>query len=600
MLAQPQELTASDGSADSKKNLISQPSIELPTLEFPSSWKSKVGGWRIRQKIGYGYFVAIGIAFFGSCTGLVMADYYQGQGVEQLADAHVQSQLLSDFKEAVVTAQLQASRIAYVMEDSGRLQTEKARFHDSIAKAKKLRLEIERYIESKPAWLAANPTTLKTLLQAYATNLESYAQTTESILQRIDLLQLRPEALKSAQQQLQTIVVGKEATSLERLGGELTNILQTAHNQERQGEVAMEDAQGLEKQIIILSMLLSVTIASIVAVRRSRAIAKPVVSLTQVAEQVARESNFDLRVPVTTEDEIGSLATSLNHLIERVSERTKELEQAKESAEASSNAKSQFVANMSHELRTPLNAIIGLSQLLQEDAQDLNLGEEEFIDDLQTINASGKHLLALINDILDLSKIEAGKMTLYPETFDIATLINNVVTIAKPLVHKNVNVLEVNCDEQLGTIYADRTKVQQILFNLLSNAAKFTTHGKVTLAITRESNNFAMGNAKEDDKENSSFLFYNPKTKIQNPKLSECICFRVQDTGIGISYEQQQQLFQPFTQGDASTTKKYGGTGLGLAISRHFCQMMGGEIFIESKVGLGTTFTVRLPVGYWQ
>jgi signal transduction histidine kinase len=257
--------------------------------------------------------------------------------------------------------------------------------------------------------------------------------------------------------------------------------------------------------------------------------------------------------------------------------RAVEVQQARQRSEAIGKANSQFLANInlaniSHELRTPLNAIIGLSQLLRDDALNTSLSED-FIEDLESINGASRHLLTLINTILDLSDIAAGKITFYPEAFHLTTLINDVVLTVKPLVEKNSNVLEVDFDEKLAIMYTDQTKLRQVLYNLLSNAAKFTTNGRVALIVKKETPDLNNGN-------------YAP----------ESITFTVEDTGIGMSYHQQQQLFQPFTQGDASTTKKYGGTGLGLAISRHFCHMMGGEIFVRSETGVGSIFTVRLPL----
>jgi signal transduction histidine kinase/DNA-binding response OmpR family regulator len=254
--------------------------------------------------------------------------------------------------------------------------------------------------------------------------------------------------------------------------------------------------------------------------------------------------------------------------MEDVTERRRAEEQvakAKEAAETANKTKSLFLANMSHELRTPLNAILGYSEMLQEEAADRQL-EAEFGSDLKKINSSGKHLLALINDILDLSKIEAGKMELFLENFEICELIGEIASTIRPLVEKNANTLHIECSPDLGVMQADEIKVRQGLFNLLSNAVKFTHEGDVTLNASRERMNG-----------------------------SEWIVFRVTDSGIGLSADQIVKLFQDFTQADASTTRKFGGTGLGLALTRRFCQMMGGDVTVHSIAGEGSVFTIKLP-----
>ena len=242
----------------------------------------------------------------------------------------------------------------------------------------------------------------------------------------------------------------------------------------------------------------------------------------------------------------------------------KELQEAKVAAEAANATKSQFLATMSHELRTPLNAIIGYTEMMQEEAEDN--GHDEYVPDLKKVHASAKHLLALINDVLDLSKIEAGKMDLYLETVEVRPLIDDVVAIVAPLVEKKANVLSLKLAEGLGSIHADVTKVRQSLFNLLSNASKFTERGTITLEVER------------------AWI-----------EAREMFRFKVSDTGIGMSKEQLGRMFQAFVQADASTTRKFGGTGLGLVISKNFCQMMGGDITVESEQGKGTTFTIVVP-----
>ena len=267
--------------------------------------------------------------------------------------------------------------------------------------------------------------------------------------------------------------------------------------------------------------------------------------------------------------QIGAQKGELEASQRRLEAQTRELvranavaELAQQTAEQANRAKSRFLANMSHELRTPLNAIIGYSEMLMEEAADLGAGG--ITPDLEKIRGAGKHLLGLINEVLDLSKIEAGKMELDIEEFEVGPLLEEVAATVRPMVTQNRNTLEVELGLGLGGMRADATKLRQILLNLLGNAAKFTEGGRIALAARRE-------------------------------EEGRRLIFDVRDSGIGMTAEQLERLFQPFTHADASTTRKYGGTGLGLTISRRFSQLMGGDITVDSRPGEGTTFTVTLP-----
>ena len=347
---------------------------------------------------------------------------------------------------------------------------------------------------------------------------------------------------------------------------------------------------------MVIIFLASCLLAMVVAQSLSRAVTRPITGLARAAHSVAMQQDYGVRVKEGGNDEIGSLTRSFNLMLQtiqqrnaelvvarknaedareslrqinegleqKVTERTAELERAVVAAKEANQAKSAFLAKMSHELRTPMNAIIGYSEMLHEDA--LDKGEKDVAEDLQKIMSAAHHLLGLINDVLDLSKIEAGKMQLYLETFDLQTVVHEVSSTIAPLVEKRNNELIVNCTPLIGSMYGDATKIRQALLNLLSNASKFTENGRIELKIDRE---------------------------IRDQQA--WVVMHVIDTGIGMSEEQLGRLFKAFTQADASTSSKYGGTGLGLAISKQFAQMMGGDISVKSTAGAGSTFTMRVP-----
>jgi signal transduction histidine kinase/ActR/RegA family two-component response regulator len=344
--------------------------------------------------------------------------------------------------------------------------------------------------------------------------------------------------------------------------------------------------------LLVMFMLISGLLALVIASKLQGLISHPILRLEDTMRMVSVKRNYEVRALKFYDDEIGKLIDGFNAMLAEIQQRdtalqganvelrsrTQELESeiasrkqaqeelltAKRVAEDASRAKSAFLANMSHELRTPLNAIIGYSEMIEEEIQDT--GQFQNVQDVRKIQSAGRHLLALINDVLDLSKIEAGKMGLHLESFDVAQMIQELASTFQPTLSKNSNKLELDLPEELGLMRADVTKVRQILFNLLSNACKFTNQGTISMSTARSTSN---------DR--------------------QWIEFSVRDTGIGISEEQQKKLFNEFAQADVSIARKYGGTGLGLAISHRFAHMMGGSITVDSDLGKGSVFTLLLP-----
>ncbi len=320
-----------------------------------------------------------------------------------------------------------------------------------------------------------------------------------------------------------------------------------------------------QRDTTLVTIVIALTVFGLFLMWAIRVIVhRPLNALVDATRQVSA-GKTDLRLDSDGNDEFSSLARFFNRMLDALMIQQKKVEHALDEAEHANRAKSVFLANMSHELRTPLNAIIGYSDMLAEEAMEI--GQSEAIPDLQKIKTAGKHLLDVINNILDISKIEAGKMELFVEPIDVRGMVQDIVATVQPLVERNRNKLSIDCPESIGSIRGDVTKLRQALLNLLSNASKFTEDGFVALRAEK--------------------LVVNGEESIR---------FSVSDTGIGMSEEQLRAAFQAFSQGDAAISRRYGGTGLGLAISRHYVSMMGGDVGVRSTPGKGTTFTIRLPV----
>ena len=554
----------------------------------------KLSSSNIDRKIGYGYALTIGIAAIGTTIGLFIGEYYQTQAQQKLILVDQNQDLIQELQNHVLILRFHPQQLIPVADNSIWLQYEKDKFHANNARINTILSELKVLIHNNPKSIV-DIKDYQTLVREYEHTVEDYFQLIQSLWKEMDSLNSSTsKTLPTKELVLETIQSNRNSSSeikFERLSEKLISIANLIEIQDDEANQQLIQADLLKQKIIIISMLLSVAIAVLLAQYTSKAIASPIQEVTRVAEKVTRQSDFEIQAQINTQDEVGLLAEALNQLIAQVKnllaereaevmrqkQQSEELQEAKEAADAANRAKSEFIANMSHELRTPLNGILGYAQILSRDCT-LNSRQRK---GLKIIQDSGNHLLTLINDILDISKIEARKLELFPQDIHLATFLSGIENIVRMRAMEKNLVFKYQALTSLPTgIIADEKRLRQILLNLLSNAIKFTDLGQVTLKISSRSREISL-----QEEESSNFLNY------------QTFRFEVTDTGIGIDSQQLDEIFQAFEQ--VSDKKRQDeGTGLGLAISKQLVELMGGKLQVRSALGQGSTFwfEIDLPV----
>ncbi len=554
----------------------------------------KLASSNIDRKIGYGYALTIGIAAIGTSMGLFIGEHYQTKAQQKLILVDQNQDLIQELQNHVLILRFHPQQLITVADNSIWLQYEKDKFHANKARINTILSELKVLIHNNPKSIV-DIKDYQTLVREYEHTVKDYFQLIKSLWREMDNFPSSTSKTLSTKEQVLETIQSERSISIEikfeRLSENLLSIANLIEIQYDEANKQLIQAQVLKRKIIIISMLLSVAIAVLLAKYTSIAIASPIQEVTCVAQQVTRQSDFEIQAQINTQDEVGLLANALNQLITQVKnllaereaevirqkQQSEELQEAKEAADAANRAKSEFIANMSHELRTPLNGILGYAHILSRD-RTLTSRQRK---GLKIIQDSGNHLLTLINDILDISKIEARKLELFPQDMHLATFLSRLENIVRMRAMEKNLVFKCQALTSLPTgIMADEKRLRQILLNLLSNAIKFTDLGQITLNISSRSCEILL-----PEEENANFL------------NSQTFRFEVIDTGIGMNAQQLDKIFQAFEQ--VSDKKRQDeGTGLGLAITKQLVELMGGQLQVSSTFGEGSMFwfEIDLPV----
>jgi signal transduction histidine kinase/FixJ family two-component response regulator len=545
--------------SQSNSNRDEQTSLHISSWQFNPQKKVNqvINRFSISTKIYFGYAIAVGIMLLGTTVGIVLSDYYLHRADQQRRIISQERQQLSKLQNTLFSLQL-FQRISPDFQNPQSFQQAELAAIKQITQARQLLKQIHASATN------SSIKELKPLLIKHHNTGKKFTSSLELTLRQIQPLAFDSHKLKKANQLLAELAASENSNKMLQFQDELANVIAVAEKQEEKAEIALLQAQRLRMPIIVASIGLSLSITLLLIVYTRLAIARSIQTITDVAQKAITESNFDLQVPVTTTDELGKLAISLNQLIDHIKTLLEEQKETKIAADAANDAKSKFLAHMSHELRTPLNGILGYAEILQR-SENITKREQRGI---EIIHKCGSHLLTLINDILDISQIETNRMQLYPSDFHLPSFLQGIVEICRiQAEQKDIQFIYQPPENLPSGITTDKKRLRQVLINLLSNAIKFTDTGSVTLQVkVRES----------QEKTSHAYIY-----------------FAIEDTGIGINHQQLKKIFLPFEQlGDHKSQNE--GRGLGLTISQKIIEIMGSSISVKSELGKGSIFEFEI------